>query len=306
MSRRNSYFVLGLLAAALIGVALLAIPASPLNKEPTLGLDLQGGLEVTLQAVPPANRNLTKEDLDRSVDIMRNRVDKLGVSEPQIYTQGSDQIVIQLPGVKDPEAAAQIIGTTAQLELYDLETSLVGPSTSIQGQPVETASLYALLAQVQSQDKGGSDAFYIVNPKTKRVVSGPYASEEAALKKVGGELPAGRKLFHVPKGMVVVTCGEGAVICPGGNGAGDPRRACGLRLDREPALHGCHRPGHPPLAPLGLHRKAETLVRDLGNGRRALDPRDRNQRTQPRDRLQGRDADDVPHAGADVARTGAA
>jgi SecD/SecF fusion protein len=220
VSRRNSFFVLGLLAAALVGVALLAIPGSPLNKEPTLGLDLQGGLEVTLQAVPPANRSLTKEDLDRSVDIMRNRVDKLGVSEPQIYTQGSDQIVIQLPGVKDPEAAAQIIGTTAQLELYDLETSLVGPSISIQGQPVETASLYALLAQVQSQVKGGSEAYYIVNPKTKRVVSGPYPSEEAALKKSGGELPAGRKLFAVPKGMVVVSCGEGAVVCPGGNGAG--------------------------------------------------------------------------------------
>ena len=63
---------------------------------------------------------------------MRNRVDKLGVSEPSIYKQGSDQIVIQLPGVKDPEAAAEIIGTTAQLELFDLETSLVGPSISIQ------------------------------------------------------------------------------------------------------------------------------------------------------------------------------
>ena len=69
---------------------------------------------------------------------MRNRVDKLGVTEPEIRTQGDDQIVIQLPGVKDPEAAAEIIGTTAQLELYDLETSLAGPSISIQGEPVET------------------------------------------------------------------------------------------------------------------------------------------------------------------------
>ena len=188
MSRRNSYLVLGLLAAALIGVALMAIPASPLHQKPTLGLDLQGGLEVTLQAVPPADRKLTKEDLDRSVEIMRNRVDKLGVTEPEIRTQGSDQIVIQLPGVKDPEAAAEIIGTTAQLELFDLETSLVGPSISLQGQPVETASLYALLAQVQSQVKDGkSEAYYVVNPKTKRVVSGPYASEAEALKKSHGE-----------------------------------------------------------------------------------------------------------------------
>ena len=223
MSRRNSFLVLGLLAAALVGVALMAIPASPLHQKPTLGLDLQGGLEVTLQAVPPANRSLTKEDLDRSVDIMRNRVDKLGVTEPEIRTQGDDQIVIQLPGVKDPEAAAEIIGTTAQLELYDLETSLTGPSISIQGQPVESASLYALLAAVQSQvTDEKSDAWYIVNPKTKRVVSGPYCSKEDALKRSGGKLPAGRQLFAVPDGMVVVTCGEGAVVCPGGNGAGVP------------------------------------------------------------------------------------
>jgi len=223
VSRRNSYFVLGLLAAALIGVALMAIPASPLHQKPTLGLDLQGGLEVTLQAVPPPNRDLTKEDLDRSVDIMRNRVDKLGVTEPEIRTQGSDQIVIQLPGVKDPEAAAEIIGTTAQLELFDLETSLVGPSISLQGQPVESASLYALLAQVQSLVKDGkSDAYYIVNPKTKRVVSGPYGSEAEALKKSHGKLPAGREIFAVPDNMVVITCGKGAVVCPGAGGAGIP------------------------------------------------------------------------------------
>jgi SecD/SecF fusion protein len=223
VSRRNSFVVLGLLVAALVGVALMAIPASPLHQKPTLGLDLQGGLEVTLQAVPPPNRDLTKDDLQRSVDIMRNRVDKLGVTEPEIRTQGNDQIVIQLPGVKDPEAAAEIIGTTAQLELYDLETSLVGPSISIQGQPVETASLYGLLAQVQSQVKDGtSDAYYIVNPKTKRVVSGPYSSEEEALKKTRGKLPAGRELFAVPDGMVVITCGQGAVVCPGAGGAGVP------------------------------------------------------------------------------------
>ena len=135
MNRRSSILVVGLLIAALIGVALLAVPGSPLREEPTLGLDLQGGLAVTLQAVPPAERELTEEDLDRSVEIMRNRVDKLGVSEPEIRTQGSDQIVIQLPGVRDAAAAAEIIGTTAQLELYDLETSLAGPSISVQRLP---------------------------------------------------------------------------------------------------------------------------------------------------------------------------
>ena len=221
MNRRSSLFVVGFLVAALVGVALLAVPGSPIRQEPTLGLDLQGGLEVTLQAVPPPNRSLTEEDLDRSVEIMRSRVDRLGVTEPEIRTQGSDQIVIQLPGVSDPEAAADIIGKTAQLELYDLETSLTGPSISFEGDPVEFASLYQLLSRVQAQtDEGTPQAYYVFNSKTKRVVVGPVATEQEALKKWKGKLPEGRELFAVPEGMVVVTCGEGAVVCPGAQGAG--------------------------------------------------------------------------------------
>ena len=223
MNRRTSFIVVGLLAAALIGVALLAVPGSPVKQSPTLGLDLQGGLEVTLQAVPPPDRELTDEDLSRSVDIMRNRVDKLGVTEPEIRTQGSDQIVIQLPGVKDPAAAAEIIGTTAQLELYDLETSLTGPSISIQRFPVENPSLYDLLSRVQAQVEGKSDAYYLVNSKTKRVTGGPFGSRAEALRKSDGKLPAGRELFAVPQGMVVITCGPPAVVCPGGpQGGGVP------------------------------------------------------------------------------------
>jgi SecD/SecF fusion protein len=216
LNRRTSIFVVGVLVAALLGVALLAVPGTPLQQEPTLGLDLQGGLEVTLQAVPPPDRDLTEEDLNRSVDIMRNRVDKLGVTEPEIRTQGDDQIVIQLPGVKDPAAAAEIIGTTAQLELYDLETSLTGPSIDIRRFPVEHASLYELLGKVQSQATGDSDAYYVVNRETERVVRGPFSSEREALRRTSGKLRQNQALFKVPQGMVVVTCGEGAVVCPGG------------------------------------------------------------------------------------------
>ncbi len=220
MNRRSSLLVVGFLVAALIGVALLAVPGSPIRQEPTLGLDLQGGLEVTLQAVPPPNRDLTQEDLDRSVEIMRSRVDRLGVTEPEIRTQGDDQIVIQLPGISDPEAAAEIIGKTAQLELYDLETSLTGPSISIQGQPVEFASLYDLLVRVQAQaSQGTPDAYYVFNSKTKRIVEGPF-DEKSEADKVAAKRPDVREVLAVPEGMVVVTCGVGAVVCPGAGGAG--------------------------------------------------------------------------------------
>ena len=131
--RRNYLILVSLIVAALIGVGLIAIPGSPFHKGATLGLDLQGGLEVVLQAVPPKGHELTGEDLDRSVDIMRNRIDKLGVAEPEIRKQGDDQIVIQLAGVTDPEKAAELIGKTAQLELFDLEQDLIGPSIGAQG-----------------------------------------------------------------------------------------------------------------------------------------------------------------------------
>src|SRR6188472_345170 len=218
MTRRAAVFVVGLVAAALVGVALLAVPGSPLERRPTLGLDLQGALEVTLQAVTPKDRKLTKEDLDRSVSIMRSRVDKLGVSEPEIRTQGSDQISIQLPGVKDPAAAAAIIGKTAQLELFDLERDLVSPSIDARTrQPIATAKLYDLLAGQQAlAGKGTPDTYYVFETKGKKLVRGPVQTKQAALSKWDGKLPPGHKLFAVPPSTVVVRCGAGgAVVCPG-------------------------------------------------------------------------------------------
>ena len=217
MTRRAAVSVVALVAAALVGVALLAIPGSPLEQRPTLGLDLQGGLEVTLQAVPPRDRKLTKQDLDRSVSIMRSRVDKLGVAEPEIRTQGSDQISIQLPGVKDPAAAAQIIGKTAQLELFDLEADLVSPSIDARTrQPIATPKLYDLLAGQQAlAAKGTPDTYYVFRTKGKTLVRGPVGSKKSALAKWGGKLPPGHKLFAVPPDTVVVSCGAGEVVCPG-------------------------------------------------------------------------------------------
>jgi preprotein translocase subunit SecD len=118
-NRRQHLLLMGLIVAALAGALLLAVPGSPAHKKPVLGLDLQGGLEVVLKAVPPKGHTLTPEDLDRSVSIMRSRIDKLGVSEPEIRKQGSNQIVIELAGVHDAAAAAKLIGKTAQLQFFD-------------------------------------------------------------------------------------------------------------------------------------------------------------------------------------------
>ena len=215
MTRRTAIAVVALVVAALVGVGVMVVPSSPLHRQPTLGLDLQGGLEITKQAVPPKGRKLTKEDLSRSVSIMRDRVDRLGVSEPEIRTQGDDQITIQLPGVKDPEAAAKIIGKTAQLELYDLEVNLAPPSIDASRFPVAKSSVFDLLAGQQALATKGKPEQYWLFDKKKKLAVGPVATKEAALRKSAGKVPAGYRLFAVPPGTVVISCGVGEVVCPG-------------------------------------------------------------------------------------------
>jgi len=127
-SRRSHLTLIALLVAALAGVAALGWPGSPLHRSLKEGLDLQGGLEVVLQAKPTPGQVVTAAEMTNSINIMRTRVDKLGVSEPVITEQGSNQIDIELPAVHDPAQAAKIIGQTAELELFDLTPALYGPS----------------------------------------------------------------------------------------------------------------------------------------------------------------------------------
>jgi SecD/SecF fusion protein len=206
-ARRSHLILVGLIVAALVGVAFLAIPSSPAHKKVTLGLDLQGGLEVVLKAVPPPGKTCDSACMDRSVSIMRSRIDKLGVSEPEIRKQGSNQIVIQLAGVHDVNKAAQIIGTTAQLQFFDFENDLAAPSTDGQGNPVANPSLYDLLKQVQKDTKNGASQYYLFNKK-QQVIAGPEATRAELLDtpKLKGKVPKGATVLGVPKKMTVVSC----------------------------------------------------------------------------------------------------
>jgi SecD/SecF fusion protein len=216
-NRRPHLILVAVILLALGGVALIGLPGSPAQQKLIKGLDLQGGLEVVLEAIPPKGRDLTATDLDRSVSIMRNRVDKLGVSEPEIRKQGSNQIVIQLPGVKNAETAAKLIGKTAQLELFDLEADLTGPSVDASGQPQAAPSVYALLSAVGSQAREGqAEGFYLFS-KDKRVAKGPLPTREALLRKFGGKVPKGFRVLALPSKTVILTCGAIELVCPGVN-----------------------------------------------------------------------------------------
>lgn len=115
------------LAIALITAVTAAFFVYPINKSIKLGLDLKGGASVLLQAKGTAKSPVTKDSMDQAENIIRSRVDRLGVAEPVIIREGQNYIQIQLPGVRDPEKALEIIGKTALLEFREvLDTEPIG------------------------------------------------------------------------------------------------------------------------------------------------------------------------------------
>jgi protein-export membrane protein SecD len=87
-----------------------------------MGLDLKGGMHVVLQVDQSKLSDSEKRDApERALEIIRNRVDQFGITEPLIHKQGGDRIVVELPGLQDVERAQALIGQTAQLEFKLLE-----------------------------------------------------------------------------------------------------------------------------------------------------------------------------------------
>jgi SecD/SecF fusion protein len=83
-----------------------------------LGLDLRGGTQIVLETQDSPTAKAGKESTDRAVEVLRRRVDALGVSEPSLTRSGDRRIIVELPGVQDPREAAEVIGRTAQLTFH--------------------------------------------------------------------------------------------------------------------------------------------------------------------------------------------
>jgi len=107
----------------LAGGGIIATVAS--GNSPELGLDLQGGVSVVLEPTSDAD----DEQLDQTLDIIRDRVDALGVAEPEITRQGG-AIVVQLPGVKNRDRALELVGQTAELRFRPVLANLTGAETT--------------------------------------------------------------------------------------------------------------------------------------------------------------------------------
>src|SRR3954452_12335764 len=134
MRRRN---LISVIAMVVIAIGSLAL-AIGLSYAPKLGLDLQGGASVTL--LPEGK--VSTDALGQAVQIIRQRVDALGVAEPEITRQG-DAVVVNLPGVKDQDRALQLVGQTAELRFRPVLQVLppeAGPPVAAPPPPVAPAA----------------------------------------------------------------------------------------------------------------------------------------------------------------------
>lgn len=106
----------------IIGICFYYIFRDSVGESIKLGLDLKGGTQIILKPVEIGAESVTNEALDKAQFIIMNRIDKLGISEPLVTRDYNKNLIIQLPGVDEPQRAIDVIGKTAQLEFRILES----------------------------------------------------------------------------------------------------------------------------------------------------------------------------------------
>src|SRR6266545_4396540 len=107
-------------------VVLGAAAALALTRPARLGLDLRGGTQIVLEASDTARQKVDRDTVDRTLEVLRRRVDQLGVTEPTLQRSGDRRVIVELPGVYDPAEAVKVIGRTAQLAFHPVLSTLVG------------------------------------------------------------------------------------------------------------------------------------------------------------------------------------
>jgi protein-export membrane protein SecD len=139
MKSRTILLLVAIVIVAL-GIVYVDLPHSPgihvgkFNRDFAIkqGLDLQGGLQVLLEVDMPSDQKLESGSLDIAAQIIANRVNALGVVEPLVQTQGERRIIVELPGVQDPDLAIATIKETGLLEFVDAGDQFLQAGTIVQ------------------------------------------------------------------------------------------------------------------------------------------------------------------------------
>jgi SecD/SecF fusion protein len=185
-----------------------------------LGLDLRGGTQIVLEATDSPDRRVDGDTLARTLEVLRRRVDQLGVTEPTLQRSGERRVIVELPGVYDPEEAVEVIGRTAQLTLHPV-LGLAEPATE---EPATT------------QPPADGDELVLADEDGSRLRLGPAALTGEAVGDARAELDA---QFQTRWQVAIEFRGDGGRRWAELTGeaacqqAGDPRRRVAIVLDRQ-------------------------------------------------------------------------
>jgi len=163
-SRRNNLIVLSLVVVLLGVAAFFIFINEPVTKSTQLGLDLQGGVSAQLEGSQTNGGKVSREEIQQAADLIRQRIDRLGVAEPDVRVQSQDQVVVQIPGVKNPDEVIRIIGSTAQLGFYQVLAADPQPNVpddEIQGTRKDTEET---LEEDDSYEKGKTKILFEETP----------------------------------------------------------------------------------------------------------------------------------------------
>ena len=211
--RRNLFILLAVLGLIAASAAVVA------TKSTRLGLDLQGGVQLVYEARPTKQQpTVTPEGLDRALDIMRDRVDALGVAEPELQRSGENQIDVSLPGVKNAERAADQVGTTAQMFFYDWEPNILDEAcktdpTRVDGGQQPISGLYNAVKRASKcppevdGNNTTSGLFYAFDEKSRNPFNDgiPEEDREDLEKDLAAQnLTAKAEILAVPEGVIVL------------------------------------------------------------------------------------------------------
>ncbi len=255
MSAKRRTSLILLLVGGLLAASLAVIFSQPTK----LGLDLKGGVELVYQGQPTPQAKVDAKSIDRAIEIMRERVDSLGVAEPEIQRSGADQITVGLPSVTNVRRAQEQVGSPAQLVFYDWEENVYAPNGKLaapqlplkepgavlvmnaSGDPSAGLSLFKAVTMASQQKPSNASNISRVGPQYwlfdstgKKLIAGPDATLKDLFSELPGKkAPAGSKLVKVPQGTVVLQA-----VYRKGKAPTDPAKAKWYVLRDRVALFG--------------------------------------------------------------------
>ncbi|GAA3621453.1 protein translocase subunit SecD [Streptomyces chitinivorans] len=202
------------LVRALLALAVIALSVyAAVTSSPRLGLDLRGGTQIVLETRDSPTTEADREATDRTLEVLRRRVDALGVAEPGIARSGDNRIIVELPGLQDPREAADVLGRTAQLTFHPvLGAAAEGEEAEEEGERVlpDASGRLLRLGPAELTGEGVEDAEAAIDQQTG---GGWYVTVDLR----GGGEDAWAELT-----------GQAACSPPG-----DPRRRVAIVLDEE-------------------------------------------------------------------------